>query len=46
MNASSQTATASAIVRPRFRNPGPRRARLLIVHASDGGFSAMVRATC
>jgi quercetin dioxygenase-like cupin family protein len=28
-----------------FRNPGPRRARLLILHAPDGGFSAMVRAT-
>lgn len=28
-----------------FRNPGPGRARLLILHAPDGGFSAMVRAT-
>lgn len=28
-----------------FRNPGPRRARLLILHAPDGGFAAMVRAT-
>ena len=28
-----------------FRNPGPRRARLLILHAPDGGFTAMVRAT-
>jgi quercetin dioxygenase-like cupin family protein len=28
-----------------FRNPGLGRARLLILHAPDGGFSAMVRAT-
>jgi quercetin dioxygenase-like cupin family protein len=28
-----------------FRNPGPGRARLLILHAPDDGFSAMVRAT-
>lgn len=28
-----------------FRNPGPGRARLLILHAPDGGFSALVRAT-
>jgi quercetin dioxygenase-like cupin family protein len=28
-----------------FRNPGPDRARLLILHAPDGGFSDMVRAT-
>ena len=28
-----------------FRNPGPRHARLLILHAPDGGFAAMVRAT-
>jgi quercetin dioxygenase-like cupin family protein len=28
-----------------FRNPGPGRARLLILHAPDGGFSAIVRAT-
>jgi quercetin dioxygenase-like cupin family protein len=28
-----------------FCNPGPGRARLLIIHAPDGGFSAMVRAT-
>jgi quercetin dioxygenase-like cupin family protein len=28
-----------------FRNPGPRRARLLVLHAPDGGFSAIVRAT-
>lgn len=28
-----------------FRNPGPGRARLLILHAPDGGFAAMVRAT-
>ena len=28
-----------------FRNLGPGRARLLILHAPDGGFSAMVRAT-
>ena len=28
-----------------FRNPSPRRARLLILHAPDDGFSAIVRAT-
>jgi quercetin dioxygenase-like cupin family protein len=28
-----------------FRNPGPGRARLLILHAPDSGFSAMLRAT-
>lgn len=28
-----------------FRNPGPEPARLLIIHAPDGGFSALVRAT-
>ena len=28
-----------------FRNPGPGRARILALHAPDGGFAAMVRAT-
>ena len=28
-----------------FRNPGPDRARLLILHAPDGGFSDLIRAT-
>ena len=28
-----------------FRNPGPRRARLLILHAPDGGFSEQIRQT-
>jgi quercetin dioxygenase-like cupin family protein len=37
---------ARAGTRHGFRNPGPGRARLLILHAPDGGFSvsAMVRA--
>jgi quercetin dioxygenase-like cupin family protein len=32
-------------VRHGFRNPGPGRARILAMHAPDGGFAAMVRAT-
>ena len=28
-----------------FRTPGPGRARLLILHAPDGGFSDLIRAT-
>lgn len=28
-----------------FRNPGPGRARVLIVHAPDGGFSELIRNT-
>lgn len=32
-------------VRHGFRNPGPGRARILVMHAPDGGFAAMVRAT-
>lgn len=32
-------------VRHGFRNPGPGRARILALHAPDGGFAAMVRAT-
>lgn len=28
-----------------FRNPGPGRARVLIIHAPDGGFSQLIRAT-
>lgn len=28
-----------------FRNPGPGRARLLTLHAPDGGFAAVIRAT-
>ena len=28
-----------------FRNPGPRNARVLIIHAPDGGFSEMIRRT-
>jgi quercetin dioxygenase-like cupin family protein len=28
-----------------FRNPGPGRARILALHAPDGGFAALVRAT-
>ena len=28
-----------------FRNPGPGRARILALHAPDGGFAAIVRAT-
>jgi quercetin dioxygenase-like cupin family protein len=28
-----------------FRNPGSRRARVLIIHAPDGGFSDMIRRT-
>ena len=28
-----------------FRNPGPRRVRLLILHAPDGGFSQLIRET-
>lgn len=36
---------APAGVRHGFRNPGPGRARILALHAPDGGFAAMVRAT-
>lgn len=32
-------------VRHGFRNPGPGRARILVMRAPDGGFAAMVRAT-
>jgi quercetin dioxygenase-like cupin family protein len=32
-------------VRHGFRNPGPGRARILVLHAPDGGFAARVRAT-
>lgn len=28
-----------------FRNPGPGRARILVLHAPDGGFAALVRGT-
>jgi quercetin dioxygenase-like cupin family protein len=28
-----------------FRNPGPQTARVLILHAPDGGFSDMIRST-
>jgi len=28
-----------------FRNPGPGRARILVLHAPDGGFAETVRAT-
>lgn len=28
-----------------FRNPGPQRVRLLILHAPDGGFSQLIRET-
>ena len=32
-------------VRHGFRNPGPGRARILALHAPDGGFAEVVRAT-
>jgi quercetin dioxygenase-like cupin family protein len=32
-------------VRHGFRNPGPRRARILVFHAPDGGFADVVRGT-
>lgn len=32
-------------VRHGFRNPGPGRARVLILHAPDGGFAELVRGT-
>jgi quercetin dioxygenase-like cupin family protein len=32
-------------VRHGFRNPGPGRARILALHAPDGGFAARVRGT-
>jgi quercetin dioxygenase-like cupin family protein len=28
-----------------FRNPGPGRARVLVLHAPDGGFSKLIRDT-
>lgn len=36
---------APAGVRHGFRNPGPGRARILALHAPDGGFAEVVRAT-
>src|SRR5579859_6079234 len=36
---------APAGVRHGFRNPGPQRARILALHAPDGGFADLVRGT-